>query len=236
MKKIPNISLLGRPYQSMLWRIVGAIRRQSLAIAEFRGEPNGCIVIAFNPLCQTADEWLGGDLFEKNSTHSIYTGRKVIDSCERYFPFKLSPSGDYIIQRTNPEGGIELVNCIGQATMKIGYALARHRHEYNLYKASLRGDPLTPTNTDYLQDLTAENGWLDHEGCACTTISLAGTELTELCIGISSTSPNREKECVLAGIVEAQCYFEQYLSRVEFSPYIFCQQFPLEQVWRKNFV
>lgn len=56
MEKKSN--LLDLKYQDLLWRIVGAVRRQARTIPAFRDSHNGCIRITIVPLTQDADTWL----------------------------------------------------------------------------------------------------------------------------------------------------------------------------------
>lgn len=213
-----NLSDYG--YQAMLWRTVGAVRRKAQTIPIFRDSHNGCIRITVVPLTQDADEWLGGGLsgyfLEPN-------GNGILEIPEREFVFKIDPRGSYTIQYVCEDGHTEPVNCYGYSALKTAWALDQHRRR----KA---GDSSEP----YMGYFIEENGWSTHCGVACTTITLNGEDFIDLCVCTSGAKSSEDKECSLAGILEAQRWFETHFASIGFDPYIDDMNEPLEQIWQNE--
>lgn len=219
MEKKSN--LLDLKYQDLIWRIVGAVRRQARTIPAFRDSHNGCIRITAIPLFQGTDEWLGGELYDNRYFDRESMGHEIVDICEREFVFKIDPRGSYTIQWVDPKDGhIEPVNCYGYSALKTAWALDQHRRR----KA---GDSSEP----YMGYFIEENGWSTHCGAACTTITLNGEDFIDLCVCTSGAKQDKDMECSLAGILEAQEFFEHYSEVTKFSPYIDGKKSPLEQIW-----
>ena len=218
MEKKSN--LLDLKYQDLLWRIVGAVRREARTIPAFRDSHNGCIRITIIPLAQDADTWLGGELSSFQLFDHEHMGREIMDVCEREFIFKIDPRGSHTIQYVCEDGHTEPVNCYGYSALKSAWALDQHRRRKV-------GDSSEP----YMGYFIEENGWSTHCGAACTTITLNGEVFIDLCVCTSGAKQDKDMECSLAGILEAQEFFEHYSGVAKFNPYIDGKKSPLEQVW-----
>lgn len=205
-------------YQAMIWRIVGAVRRAAKTIPVFRESHNGCIRITIVPLSRTADAWLGG----LNSYYPSHLGTEVVDTCEREFVFKIDPRGSHTIQWTDPEDGhTEPVNCYGYSALKTAWA-SKVRAWQNPNRLIEPG----PASGYY----TEENGWAMHNGAVYATVSLQGEEFMRLYVCTSGAKSSEDLECSLAGMLEAQEYFEYKCgTSVKFDPYIDGKVNPLEQ-------
>lgn len=214
MEKKSNLLDLNLKYQDLLWRIVGAMRRRARNVPAFRDSHNGCIRITIVPLSRIADEWLGG----LNDYRRGHLGMEIVDTCEREFVFKIDPRGSHTIQCVCEDGHTEPVNCYGYSALKTAWASWKRKMRKSF------GEP-------YMRYFTEENGWSMHDGSVYTTITLDGEDFIRLYVCTSGAESSEDKECSLAGILEAQECFVHYGDRVKFSPYIDPKRSPLEQVW-----
>lgn len=223
-----NLSDYG--YQAMLWRIVGAVRRKAQTIPAFRDSHNGCIRITIVPLCRDADEWLDGiSQFEP-----ALFGDDVNDICEREFVFKIDSRGSHTIQYTCEDGHTEPVNCYGYSALKTAWASWKRK-----FDAEVRKKDLGETFSDFqyrqhTQFFTEDNGWSMHDGSVYTTVYMGGVEFLRLYVCTSGAKSSEDKECSLAGIMEAQKWFETHFTPAEFDPYIDDMKEPLEQIWQNG--
>lgn len=219
-------SLLEMTYQSMIWRIVGAVRRKAQDIPAFRDSHNGCIRITIVPLSRDADEWLGG----LNDYRNFHLSTEIVDICEREFVFKIDPRGSHTIQYVCDDGHTEPVNCYGYSALKTAWASWKRRFD----EAVRKGLGETFSDFQYRQHtqfFTEDNGWSMHDGSVYTTITLDGEDFVRLYVCTSGAKSSEDKECSLAGILEAQECFEHYKGVAKFDPYIDGKKSPLEQVY-----
>ncbi len=212
MEKKSN--LLDLKYQDLLWRIVGAVRREARTIPLFRDSHNGCIRITIVPLTQDADIWLGGG----TSDFGEFPEVNIADVCEREFVYKIDPRGSHTIQCVCEDGHTEPVNCYGYSALKTAWAS---------WKRKMRKSSDEP----YMGYFTEDNGWSVHDGSVCTTVTLDGKDFCRLYVCTSGAKSSEDKQCSLAGILEAQECFEHHKGIAEFDPYIDGKKSPLEQVW-----
>lgn len=216
MEKKSN--LLDLKYQDLLWRIVGAVRREARTIPVFRNSHNGCIRITIIPLTQDADTWLGGELSSFQLFDHEHMGREIMDVCEREFIFKIDPSGSHTIQYVCEDGHTEPVNCYGYSALKTAWAS---------WKRKMRKSSSEP----YMGYFTEDNGWSMHDGSVYTTVTLGGEDFCRLYVCTSGAKSSEDKQCSLAGILEAQEYFERYFESAKCNPRIDSKKSPLEQFW-----
>ncbi len=202
-------------YQELASTIVKAVRERAATIPAFRDSHNGCIRITMVPLCKDADVWLGG-----MSNYQTWLNGEEQDVCEREFVYKIDPRGSHTIQYVCEDGHTEPVNCYGYSALKSAWALDQHRRRKV-------GDSSEP----YMGYFIEENGWSTHCGAACTTITLNGEDFIDLCVCTSGAKQDKDMECSLVGILEAQEFFEHYSGVAKFNPYIDGKKSPLEQVW-----
>lgn len=212
MEKKSN--LLDLKYQDLLWRIVGAVRREARTIPLFRDSHNGCIRITIVPLTQDADIWLGGG----TSDFGEFPEVNIADVCEREFVYKIDPRGSHTIQCVCEDGHTEPVNCYGYSALKTAWAC---------WKRKMRKSSDEP----YMGCFTEDNGWSVHDGSVCTTVTLDGKDFCRLYVCTSGAKSSEDKQCSLAGILEAQECFEHYKGIAKFDPYIDSKKSPLEQIW-----
>ena len=228
MEKKSN--LLDLKYQDLLWRIVGAVRRQARTIPAFRDSHNGCIRITIIPLTQDADTWLGGELSSFQRFDHEHMGREIMDVCEREFIFKIDPRGSHAIQYVCEDGHTEPVNCYGYSALKTAWASWKRK----LDDAVHRGIGETFSDFQFRQHtqfFSEDNGWSMHDGSVCTTVTLDGEDFCRLYVCTSGAKSDEDKQCSLAGILEAQEYFERYFESAKCNPRIDSKKSPLEQVW-----
>ncbi len=223
-----KLNLLGLTYQNLVHRIVGAVRRRAQSIPAFRDSHNGCIRITIVPLLRAADEWLG-----EISNFSTWLESDENDICEREFVFKIDPRGSHTIQYVCEDGHTEPVNCYGYSALKTAWASWKRK-----FDAVTRKGDLGETFSDFqyhqhTQFFTEDNGWSMHDGSVCTTIMLDGEDFCRLYVCTSGAKSSEDKECSLAGILEAQEYFEHYSGVAQFNPFIDGKKSPLEQIWRE---
>lgn len=228
MEKKSN--LLELKYQDLLWRIVRAVRRQARTIPAFRDSHNGCIRITIIPLTQDADTWLGGELSSFQRFDHEHMGREIMDVCEREFIFKIDPRGSHTIQYVCEDGHTEPVNCYGYSAMKTAYTSWKRK-----FDDAVRNG-LGETFSDFqfrqhTQFFTEDNGWSMHDGSVCTTVTLGGENFCRLYVCTSGAKSSEDEECSLAGILEAQEYFERHFEAAKCNPRIDGKKSPLEQIW-----
>lgn len=224
MEKKSN--LLDLKYQDLLWRIVGAVRREAQTIPAFRDSHNGCIRITIVPLTQDADTWLGGG----TSSFGEFPEVNIADVCEREFVYKIDPRGSHTIQYVCEDGHTEPVNCYGYSALKTAWASWKRKFDDAVRKG------LGETFSDFqfrqhTQFFTEDNGWSMHDGSVCTTVTLGGEDFCRLYVCTSGAKSSEDKECSLAGILEAQEYFEHHFEAAKCNPRIDGKKSPLEQVW-----
>lgn len=216
-------------YQNLLWRIVGGVRRAARAIPVFRDSHNGCIRITVVPLSREADAWLGGGTCDFGAPEA---SADIVDICEREFVYKIDPRGSHTIQYVCDDGHTEPVNCYGYSALKIAFASWKRKFAATTRKGELLDDVLT--NVHYRQEtqfFTEDNGWSVHEGAVYTTVMLNGEDFIRLYVCVSGAKASEDKQCALAGMLEAQEYLEK-CAEVECSPYIDGTKSPLKQVVR----
>lgn len=212
MEKKSN--LLDLKHQELLWRIVSAVRRRAQTVPAFRNSHNGCIRITVAPLTQEADNWFGGGLSDYFlDSH----GNGILEISEREFVFKIDPRGSHTIQCICEDGHTEPVNCYGYSALKTAWASWRRKNGLSL-----------PCPSD-AKVFCEENGWSIHEGSVYTTITLDGEDFARLYVCTSGAKSSEDKECSLAGVLEAQEYFKCYTGEVKFDPYIDSKNSPLKQ-------
>lgn len=225
--------LLEITYQNVVWRIVGAVRRKAQDIPVFRDSHNGCIRITIVPLSRDADEWLGGGLYDDSCLYDYecHAGAEI-DCCEREFVFKIDPRGSHTIQYVCEDGHTEPVNCYGYSALKTAWASWKRKFD----EAVRKGLGETFSDFQYRQHtqfFSEDNGWSMHDGSVYTTITLDGEDFVRLYVCTSGAKSSEDKECSLAGILEAQECFIHYKGVAEFNPYVNGKESPLTQRWRE---
>lgn len=226
-----NLVLSEVSYQKMVWRIVGAVRRAAKTIPAFRDSHNGCIRITIVPLSQEADAWLGGEMSQFGLFDANNLGHEVVDVCEREFVYKIDPRGSHTIQYVCDDGHTEPVNCYGYSALKTAWASWKRRFD----EAVRKGLGETFSDFQYRQHtqfFTEDNGWSMHDGLVYTTVMLDGEDFIRLYVCTSGAKSSEDKECSLAGILEAQECFGCCGDRVKFDPFIDGKKTPLEQMTR----
>lgn len=182
------------------------------------------------PLCRDADEWLGGiSQFEP-----ALFGDGVSDICVREFVFKIDPRGSYTIQYTCEDGHTEPVNCYGYSALKTAWASWKWKFDAEVRKKDLGETFADFQYRQHTQFFTEDNGWSMHDGSVCAMVWMAGAEFLQLHVCTSGAKSSEDKECSLAGISEAQKWFEAHFASVGFDPYIDDMKEPLEQIWQNG--
>jgi len=189
-------------YRDFLQPIVVAVRREAVSVPAFRNSHNGCIRITAIPLCRAANEWMGGF----RTFHTWLEGNDQ-DTCSLSLTYKIDPQGSYIVRRTFEDGHIEPVNCCGCSALKTAWALEKHE---------MRNSFSEP----YLGYFVESNGWSMEDGAVCTTVMLNDQDFVCLCVCVSGAESSDDARCSLAGMIEAEAYFERYAESVSFSPHI----------------
>lgn len=155
----------------------------------------------------------------------------IADVCEREFVYKIDPRGSYTIQYVCEDGHTEPVNCYAYSALKTAWASLKR----SWMEAKLKRKGFANIARDYAkkhpQFFTEENGWSMHDGSVYTTVTLDGEDFCHLYVCTSGAKSSEDKECSLAGILEAQEYFERHFEAAKCNPRIDGKKSPLEQVW-----
>lgn len=204
-------------YQELASTIVKAVRERAATIPAFRDSHNGCIRITMVPLCKDADVWLGG-----MSNYQTWLNGEEQDVCEREFVYKIDPRGSHTIQYVCEDGHTEPINCYSYSALKTAWA-SKVRQWQNINRPIEPG----PASGYYIE----ENGWSMHDGSVYTTVTLGGEDFCRLYVCTSGAKSDEDEQCSLAGIQEAQEYFERYFESAKCNPRIDSKKSPLEQVW-----
>lgn len=212
-------------YQELASTIVKAVRERAATIPSFRDSHNGCIRITMVPLCKDADVWLGG-----MSNYQTWLNGEEQDVCEREFVYKIDPRGSHTIQYVCEDGHTEPVNCYGYSALKTAWASWKRKFDDAVHRGI--GETFSDFQfRQHTQFFSEDNGWSMHDGSVCTTVTLDGEDFCRLYVCTSGAKSDEDKQCSLAGILEAQEYFERYFESAKCNPRIDSKKSPLEQVW-----
>ena len=148
---------------AMLDCIVESAREAAGKIPVFAKTGNGCIRVTMVPLCQRADEWLGGG-------SKCDDAGFILDVCEYERVYKISPTGSHTILYTCDDEHVEPVNCYGYSALKTAYASRLRKFGFQ------RRDDKEAIESGYFCE---ENGWSTHFGSTVMTVSYVNSNTDE---------------------------------------------------------
>ena len=198
-----------KPYLELVTQIRDAVRKKAQEVPVFKETGNGAIRILAYPLCQEADEWLGG--------LSDFSDPEEPDIVDYEHTFAISAGGSRVIEAFwSPNK--ERVDCYAVSAMKIAHCSHAQDIGAGLVSGIDLGDPY----------LTEDKGYGPYKGAVCVEVwklnQLAEPQeisLYERYCGIyvcvSGADSGDDLECAKAGI-EAICEFFSESVRYPFKP------------------
>ena len=139
--------------------------------------------------------------------------------------------------RTNPQSRVkELTNCAGVAALKSVYTRYKPLHDQELAGGKITQKFYDTQIKDCAWCFTPDNGWSRRAGAVGMTVRLADADYMQIIVSVDGVEePDDEHRCAMAGLLEAQKFFEAYAeaceSKAEFLPRIDGERLPLEQTW-----
>ena len=209
-------SLRNISFQKLILKSVVNTRQAACDIPEMKESKNGNIRVTYIPLCELAEDWIGGGL----SMFSQDPGTPS-DICERELNFKIHPAGSHTMQFVCPDGHIEPVNCYGFSALKVAYYSFKRQRLLKKMRKMIRYPK------KYFRE---ENGYTTDKGTVCATIWMDGQEFMRIYWTVSGAQTGEDDErCALVGMRTLK-------TNLEDGGNMHCGEFPMtdEEVARRE--
>ena len=170
-------------FRHLVTRIRDAVQYHARTIPKFTEEKNGCIGIWIEPLSVKAATWIG------NNLHGHEPG-KVTEPCWPLFVYHIDSDGSFESSFPAINGGVEIVNCFGYASLKLA--------ALTLWEKATK-NPNELIRRYQAGELTERNGYALDRGSAYVTVYIEGLSFIRVYVVVSGAESEEDELCAIGG-------------------------------------